>query len=103
VAAPESEEPKKATIADEIAALDRARRSLDSGNPTRALLQLDTYSKLFPGGRLGQEAIVMRIRALVHAGRSPEAKSLARRFRSANPQSPYNKRIDSIVAPRDGR
>jgi hypothetical protein len=47
--------------------------------------------------------MVMRIRALVHAGRNPEAESLAHRFRSANPQSPYNKRIDSIVAPRDGR
>lgn len=103
VPSPEQEKVKRGTIADEIAALDRARRSLDSGNAGKALVQLDTYSKLFPSGRLGQEAMVMRIRALVHAGRGAEAESMARRFRSANPQSPYNKRIDSIVAVKDGR
>lgn len=86
------------TIAAEVSALDAARRSLDGGNPAVALSKLDAYKRDFPKGSLGQEALVMRIRALVAAGKSSEAESLAARFRAQNPESPYNKRIESIVS-----
>jgi len=87
-------------IAQEVKALDGARRNLDSGNASAALNKLDAYSMEFAGGCLGQEALVMRIRALVQSGKRAQARALAESFRSKNPKSPYNKRIDSIVGRR---
>lgn len=94
---------ERSTIADEIAALDAARRTLDAGNATGALARLDAYAKQFPRGRLGQEAMVVRIRALIGSGQHQRAEALASAFKKNNPQSPYNKRIDSIVTGGAGR
>lgn len=99
--APSSPAPEKkpvtTTISDEIQALDAARKVLDAGEASRALILLDQYHRKFEKRRLGQEATVMRIRALVQSGKKERAEALARRFYQTNPGSPYNKRIESIV------
>lgn len=85
------------SIADEIKALDAARQTLAGGNPGKTLQQLNEYSRRFRGGRLGQEAMLIRIEALSRSGQHAQAKAMARRFLAANPRSPYTKRLESIV------
>lgn len=93
----------RCNISEEVKALDSARQSLDQGNASGALNKLSAYNAEFAGGCLGQEALVMRIRALVQSGRQSQAQALAKNFRARNPKSPYNKRIESIVAPEGER
>jgi outer membrane protein assembly factor BamD (BamD/ComL family) len=61
------------------------------------LSALDRYAKEFPHGRLSTEALVVRIDALVRAGRSLEARSLGERFLSSYPSSPHGPRIKQLI------
>jgi hypothetical protein len=83
-------------LADEVAALDRARR-LAAGDPDRALALLDEYDRRFPRGDLAPEALVLRIEALVRGGERARAETLARSYLQSHPRSPHAKRIRTIV------
>jgi len=88
-------------LAAEVAALDRARGALASGDAPRALLALDDYKRSFPHGVLGQEAAVVRIEALVRSGNPSAARALADRFLAANPSSPHAPRVRHLVGEQD--
>jgi hypothetical protein len=83
-------------LAEEVAALDRARR-LVATDPERALRQLDEYEQRFPHGDLAPEALVLRIEALVRAGERARAEVLATSYLASHPKSPHAKRIRTIL------
>jgi len=88
-------------LAAEVAALERARSALGSGDASQALRALDDYQRAFPRGTLGQEATVLRIEALARSGNAAGARALADRFLAANPSSPYAHRIRHLVGQQD--
>jgi hypothetical protein len=83
-------------LAEEVAALDRARRFV-ANDPARALGLLDEYEQRFPKGDLAPEALVLRIEALVRAGERARAEILASSFLASHPRSPHAKRIRTIL------
>jgi len=90
-------ESARTTLADEVAALDRAREAVAAGQPARALAALDDYGRRFPGGTLAQEAVVLRIEALAASGDKAGASRLGQAFLERNPGSPHAARIRTLV------
>jgi hypothetical protein len=85
------------SLEEQIAAMDRARAALASGDTAGALRGLDAYDRDFPRGAFSQEATVMRIEALARSGNRARARTLADRFLAANPKSPYARRIHAVL------
>ncbi len=92
---------RRASLRDELAALDEAKRLLDGGDPSGALGALDRYALAFPQGHLAPEALVLRISTLERRGDHDGARALYDRFVEANPESPLRDRARAVVgAPR---
>ncbi len=89
------------SIAQEVAQLDVARRSLSAGDPGASLRTLDEYEQRYKGGMLHQEATLLRIEALAAAGDLGSARRVADRFLRDHPRSPHEQRIRALVS--DGR
>jgi hypothetical protein len=87
-----------ATLAAELSALDDARQALASGDADGALRTLDGYDRRFARRRLGPEAIVLRLEALVAQGRWDQARHLGRELLAAEPDGAYAQRVRSILA-----
>jgi hypothetical protein len=64
-------------LAAELALLDRARSRLRSGDASGALAGLDAYEKNHGQGILATEATLLKIEALVLAGRKDDARTVA--------------------------
>jgi hypothetical protein len=88
----------QARLAAEVAALQRTRQSLASGEPAAALRSLDDYDQRFAQPILGPEAMVLRIEALIAAGRVDIARQIAGGMLAAQPDSPYARRVRSLLA-----
>jgi hypothetical protein len=86
-------ESKSPALADELAALDRARARLSSGDASGALGKLDEYARMYPRGRLVLEAEVLRIDALAKSGRRDAARKRAESFLSRHPNSVLASRV----------
>ncbi len=86
-----------ASLSDEVTALDRARRALDSKAPQQALKELEAYRKRFPRGSLGAEQTALTVEALLLSGQNTRAVALADRFAAANPKSSYARRVQDLV------
>jgi hypothetical protein len=93
----EPQERPADTLPLELAALDKARRALASGDAALALARLDEYNKTFPKPRLKAEATVLRIEALAKSGSMPAATRLGREFLKRNPNGPYARRVTSLI------
>jgi outer membrane protein assembly factor BamD (BamD/ComL family) len=89
--------PELASLAEEVALLDRARNALVTGDPSRALFILDSYEHAKVGTTLSAEAALLRIEALVQRGETPRAAALAKEFLRAHPQSPVADRLRAII------
>jgi outer membrane protein assembly factor BamD (BamD/ComL family) len=98
VAAFEVEPPSKASLGDELREVDQARRRLASGDAAGALADIARYEQRFPGGRLRQEAALLRVEALAASGRCAEARSAASGFLAAHPESVLAKRARTLLA-----
>jgi hypothetical protein len=85
-------------LSGEIAALEGARRALAGGKASVALRALDEYGKSYPERRLGSEATVLRIEALLAAGERARAVRLGEDFLRSHPNGPYEKRVRSLIA-----
>jgi hypothetical protein len=100
-AEPRSEAKPKATLAatlaDEVAALDAARRALQAHDANRALGMLDAHERRFEQPRLAPEATLLRIETLALAGRRDEARRLAQRLLSVKPDTPHAERVRAIL------
>jgi hypothetical protein len=92
-----SDEPK---LAEEVAALDRARHMV-SLRPEAAIALLDAYDRDFPRGDLAPEALVLRIDALVRSGKTAAAAALGGAYLSAHPRSPHADRIRAMLGQKD--
>lgn len=89
--------PPEPTLADEVSSLDAARRALSSGDGPGAVRALDAFQGKFPRARLGTEALVLRIEALVASGRLGEARGLGEPFLAAHPDSPFAPRVRRAI------
>lgn len=81
----------------EIKALDGVRASMNGGDANGALTALDAYDHAFPQGTLKQEAVLLRIDALMRAGRSDDARKLGHAFLAEHPSTPHRKRILTLL------
>jgi hypothetical protein len=94
-AEPKSE--RAPSLAQEISALDEARRALRAQNPQLALKALDTYARTSPTRVLETEATVLRIDALVQLGDRARASVLAREFVAGQPSSRHAERLRQLA------
>lgn len=89
--------PLPSLLAEEVRALDRARSSLSSGDPSRAISLLDRYEREIPKGTLRPEALYLRAEALVELGDLDEAASVAKRLLASRPDGPHARRARAIL------
>jgi hypothetical protein len=92
-----SASPLDRSLADETRALDRAREALDAHRTSEVLRLLDEYHRRFAHGRLRPEAMVLRLAALVQAGRYGAAESLASQLLAEEAYQAYAPRIRSLL------
>jgi hypothetical protein len=92
-----NDSPPDHSLGDEIKALDRAREAMDASRASDVLRLLDEYRRGFPQGRLRSEAMILRLHALVMAGRHDDAKALASRLLADPAYQPYVVRIQSLL------
>lgn len=96
--APEVSAPSPAadSVTIELQALSGIR-AVEIYAPERALELLDGFERRYPSSPLEEEVAVLRIEALVDAGRRAEATTLASAFLVAHPASAYAQRVRSRV------
>lgn len=85
----------KPALAAELAALKAAKVSLADGDAASALKLVNDYRRAFPSGRLGQEASVLEVEALLKLGERDKAERLAEPLLSG--QSLYAARLRSLL------
>jgi hypothetical protein len=85
-------------LAEEVAALDRARHAVEGHEAARALELLRGYQKRFPRGYLGREASLLRIEALVENGQRDAAVAAGRKFLSSDPTGPSADKVRRIIS-----
>jgi hypothetical protein len=74
-----------------------AIRAMGFGAPQRVLVLLADFERRYPSSPLREEVAVLRIDALVDAGRRAEGVTLARAFLAAHPASAYAQHVRSKV------
>ena len=94
-----SSRPNSPSLSAEVATLGLARQELTSGRPAAALETLEAHQQDFPVPRLGPEADMLRIEALLALGRHGEARNLGERLLHRNPDSAFGQRVRSLLAP----
>jgi hypothetical protein len=77
----------KSTLVAERGLLDRARKQLSAGEPTKALAFLAQHAQQFPHGQLSEEREAMWINVLALSGRGTEAKARGAAFAVRFPNS----------------
>jgi hypothetical protein len=96
-------EAKKPTLAEEVALLDSARKSLTAGDADGALHTLERHAEVFSGGALTAEAAVLRIEALSARGNKAQAIANARAFLAAFPKDPHATHVQNLLHEHQGR
>ncbi len=76
--------------------VETARAAVGRGDSTSALAALDRHARIFPNGRLMEEADVLRIQALSQAGRTDDARARAEAFRTRYPRSVFLALLDGV-------
>jgi hypothetical protein len=84
-------------LREEAEALDGARARLASGEPNAALARLGDYDRRFASGSLHEEALVLRIEALVRLQDRSAAHALATRFLATYPTSVHAGRVAQLL------
>jgi hypothetical protein len=85
------------SIADQARTLNGVRGVIAGGDGSRALSSLDDFARRFPASPLGEEALVLRIEALVASGDRDAARRSAARLFSQYPNSAYARRVRSVL------
>jgi len=85
------------SIAEETAAVDRARRELAQGNAAAALATLDEYDRRPGTHRLQQEALLLRMDALARSGNLAAAKTVAKSLLAQDPKGPHAARARRVL------
>ena len=84
-------------LAQELRALEAARRALVQGDPRRSLSLLDEHTAKFSKPRLTAEATVLRIEALTASGETARAHKLGKAFLARHANGPYERRVRSLI------
>jgi hypothetical protein len=84
-------------LTEQIRLIEAARAGVSAHDAKAALGALDSYAQKFPRGSFGQEATVLRIRALDQAGDGARATALAKSFIARFPNSPHVARLSPIA------
>ena len=84
-------------LSEQIRLIEAARAGVASNDAKTALAALNSYSSKFPRGSFGQEATVLRIRALDQSGDSARATAMAKSFVARFPNSPHVARLKPIA------
>jgi hypothetical protein len=82
-----------ATSVDEARQIEAARAAVSRNDDASAIASLDAYDAAHPNGSLKPEAIVLRIQALGHSGKTVEAQALANEFQKKYPQHPLAQQL----------
>ncbi|NUO53815.1 MAG: hypothetical protein HOV80_33640, partial [Polyangiaceae bacterium] len=85
-------------LRSEVAVLQSAQKSLQSGKPAAALAALDAHEKKYGAGSLSEERAAARVFALCDLGRESEARAAAAQFVAATPNSPLAPRVARACA-----
>jgi hypothetical protein len=88
---------RESALREEIALVDAARAAIADGDPAFALRRIEDHAARFPAGSFAVERDVLRIDALVLAGRSDEARERARAFVARHPKAAQARRIEKIA------
>ena len=96
---PRSEASAAATddLSEQIRLIEAARAGVAARDSKSALAALGEYSSKFPRGSFGQEATVLRIRAIDQSGDSARATAMAKSFIARFPASPHVARLKPIA------
>jgi hypothetical protein len=86
------------SLAEEVAALERARAALTDGDPDAALRALDAYRARCRQGKLSSEEVVLRVQALLAKGNQGEATFVADTFSATHPGDPYVQRLNALLS-----
>jgi hypothetical protein len=82
----------------ELSLLSDVRAAIDGGDPSTALKLLVEHARQYPGdGRLQPEARYLELEALTLAGRSEDARGVARRILELDGRGPYAARARAIL------
>lgn len=81
----------------ELVALEAVRAATAAGNPSEALRRLDAYGATFHGGKLREEASVLRIEALAARGDRDAANTAAEQLLRESPHTVYAARVRAAV------
>jgi hypothetical protein len=88
---------RRSDLGAQIGALDRARAALRDGDAARCLSLLAEYDRAFPAGVMAQEAVVLRVEALLRLGDRDRARDVAARFLASHPTSPHAETLGRLV------
>jgi hypothetical protein len=88
---------KSASLAEEVAELDRARALLATGNASDALRVLDAYALRWPAGVMVPEAVVVRVEAELARGNHSRAESHARALINAHPNTGHARKVANLL------
>lgn len=88
-----------ASLSEQVAAMDRARAALDSGDTKSAIALVDAYEARFSDGAFRQEAELVRVEALSKSGEHAKAAAAGKQFLQAYPKSPHAARVRALLAP----
>ena len=97
VARAEASSSAAADLSEQIRLIEAARSGVAAHDSKAALSALDGYAAKFPRGSFGQEATVLRIRAVDQAGDSARATAMAKSFIARFPNSPHVARLKPIA------
>jgi hypothetical protein len=89
-------------LAEEIGVIDRARASLNAGNPSEALRALDEHDRRFDDPRLAPEALYLRMEARVRLGDRAGAERAAREILEKYPGGPQVGRAEELLRSEPG-
>jgi TolA-binding protein len=84
-------------LAEEVAALDGARRALREGDVTGAQRALAAYDRRFPHGVLAPEATLLRVESMLAAGDEAGARRVGEQFIERSPKGAYVGRMRTLL------
>jgi hypothetical protein len=86
------------SLASELDALRNVKRAVDRRDGARAQVLLDRYAAAFPDARLEEEAMVLRVEALVLTHDAARARAAGDTFAQRYPRSAYGARVSTVLA-----
>jgi hypothetical protein len=96
--APQEVAARRARLAAEVEAVDRAREAMARGNAAQTLQALDAYERGFAEQRLRPEALYLRMEALLQRGDVSGARKAAAVLLASDPHGPHAARARAVLA-----